>query len=150
MDNKLVRCQLSVVRGPLVRLLSKPPPAYARGISLYGKITSSPFKDFVAVRHPGQVPRPVRRSFSEDGSGTRAGIQNDFIFLDSPSTSLRVVSMPNHGSRPKLIGSPGMTALTNHDTVGQGRELNLSAFSYTLRRATDYLQLSSQNSIDIK
>ena len=53
-----------------------------------------PSEDGVAIRHPGQVR--LRR--------TRAGIQEEGdcieLSLDSPSTSLRVVSLPNHGSRP--------------------------------------------------
>ncbi len=36
------------------------------------------------IRHPGQIPRPVRRSFSEDGSGMRAGIQKDLILRKFP------------------------------------------------------------------
>jgi hypothetical protein len=36
------------------------------------------------ICHPSQIPRPVRRSFSEDGSGMRAGIQNILIFCDLP------------------------------------------------------------------
>ena len=72
--------------------------------------------DCVAIRHPGQVPQ----------SGTRAGIQKEFDHigpsLDSPSTSLRVVSpstllrtvslsngLSNHGSRPTKRRSSGMT-----------------------------------------
>jgi hypothetical protein len=53
-----------------------------------------PSRECIEIRHPGQVPQ----------SGTRAGMQreSDYIALslDSPSTSLRVVSLSNHGSRP--------------------------------------------------
>jgi hypothetical protein len=41
----------------------------------------SPARDRVAIRHPSQIPRPVRRSFSEDGSGMLA--RND-SFLEVP------------------------------------------------------------------
>ena len=81
-------------------------------------------KDCVTNRHPGQVPQ----------SGTRAGIQKEFDYielsLDSPSTSLRVVSpstllrtvslsngLSNHGSRPPLAASSGMTRSANCETV---------------------------------
>jgi hypothetical protein len=75
-----------------------------QGICLYAKIMSSPFERLCCICHPGQVPRHFRRSFNEDGTGTRAGIQNDLIFLDSPSTSLRVVSLSNHGVSPSTDG----------------------------------------------
>ncbi len=71
--------------------------------------------DCVAIRHPGQVRR--RR--------TRAGIQKEFDYielsLDSPSTSLRVVSLSNHGSRPAKRRSSGMTGSANCDIVSKGR-----------------------------
>jgi hypothetical protein len=59
----------------------------------------------VTIRHPGQVAQ----------SGTRAGIQKKCdsigLLLDSPSTSLMVVSFSNHGSRPPQADSSGMTGL---------------------------------------
>jgi len=71
--------------------------------------------DCVAIRHPGQVPQ----------SETGAGIQKEFDYielsLDSPSTSLRVVSLSNHGSRPAKRRSSGMTGSVNCDIVSKGR-----------------------------
>jgi len=79
-----------------------------------------------AIRHPGQVPQ----------RGTRAGIQKGFgymeISLDSPSTTLRVVSpstllrtvslsngLSNHGSCPPEADSSAMTGSANCDVVSQ-------------------------------
>ena len=59
--------------------------------------------DCVAIRHPGQVR--LRR--------IRAGIQKKFGYiehsLDSRSTSLRVVSLSNYGSRSAKRRSSRMT-----------------------------------------
>jgi hypothetical protein len=65
----------------------------------------SPFIGGVAIRHPGQVPRPVRRSFSEDGSGTRAGIQKDLIFTDFPRSRVSPNPLSNTGQAPYRVGS---------------------------------------------
>jgi hypothetical protein len=76
-------------------------------------------RDYVAIRHPGQVR--LQR--------TRAGIQKEVDYiahsLDSPSTMLRTVSLSNglsnHGSRPVRRHSSGMTGSANCDILSNGR-----------------------------
>jgi hypothetical protein len=58
--------------------------------------------DCVAIRHPGQVPQ----------SGTRAGIQKEFDYIELSLDS---------GSRPAKRRSSGMTGSVNCDIVSKGR-----------------------------
>jgi hypothetical protein len=58
--------------------------------------------DCVAIRHPGQVPQ----------SGTRAGIQKEFDYIELSLDS---------GSRPAKRRSSGMTGPVNCDIVSKGR-----------------------------
>ena len=59
-------------------------------------------KDCVTNRHPGQVPQ----------SGTRAGIQKEFDYIELSLDS---------GSRLPLADSSGMTGSANCDIVSKGR-----------------------------
>ena len=59
-------------------------------------------KDGVANRHPGQVPQ----------SGTRAGIQKEFDYIELSLDS---------GSRLPLADSSGMMGSANCDIVSKGR-----------------------------
>ena len=61
-----------------------------------------PARDCVAIRHPGQVPQ----------SGTRAGIQKEFDYIELSLDS---------GSRPAKRRSSGMTGSVNCDIVSKGR-----------------------------
>ena len=63
-----------------------------------------PSKDCVAIRHPGQVPQ----------SGTRAGIQKEFDYIELSLDS---------GSRPPSADSSGMTGSANCDVVSKGEEI---------------------------
>ena len=61
-----------------------------------------PSRDWVAIRHPGQVPP----------SGTRAWIQKEPDYIELSLDS---------GARPPLVDSSGMTASANCDIVYMGR-----------------------------
>ncbi len=61
-----------------------------------------PARDCVAIRQPGQVPQ----------SGTRAGIQKEFDYIELSLDS---------GSRPAKRRSSGMTGSVNCDIVSKGR-----------------------------
>ena len=60
-----------------------------------------PSRDCVAIRHPGQVPQ----------SGTRAGIQKDYDYIEF---------LLDSGSRPPWAGSSGMTGSVNCDIASKG------------------------------
>ena len=46
---------------------------------------------------------------SADGPPEAENLQRNKSLLDTPSTSLRVMSLSNHGSRPPQADSSGMT-----------------------------------------